>query len=561
MENNTVFEADANIDEEIRSRSRPISTHRGRSRRGHKVTTTVLGGVDANEGTEEAPLLSRDPRDDDSSSSNSTDSLDNLPWWKKPSVFWLLPSFALTTLAFGGLVVPRINLILTLICRQRLQERAINDPGFQFNAIILGGDNPQCNTPEIQSLVAKFTLYGNLIGGILSAVTSPKFGALSDRYGRTKLLGITTSGLIMSEVITIMVATNPEVVSYQWLLLGFALDGLSGSFAASMAITHSYATDCTPPERRNVVFGWFHGCLFSGIAFGPVLAGYIVEATGSLVKVFYVALGCHLLFVISVVFIIPDSLSRSRQMAAREKHRLKTVRGLRTDQTWADKLQITNLFVPLRVLYPTGEGSSRAVRRNLVALAAVDTTMFGVAMGSMTVVVIYAEYMFGWSNFDSSVFLSVVNICRVCNLILVLPLVTRFIRGRTTGNQRSSGMDKLDLGIIRVAIIFDTLGYIGFSTVRSGKLMILSGCLASIGGMGSPTLQSSLTKHVPPDQTGQLLGAIGLLHALARVVAPTIFNLIYSVTVGKFSQAVFVCLASTFGGAFILTGFIRPYGK
>lgn len=58
--------------------------------------------------------------------------------------------------------------------------------------------------------------------------------------------------------------------------------------------------------------------------------------------------------------------------------------------------------------------------------------------------------------------------------------------------------------------------------------------MASMGGVGSPTLQSALTKHIPHDQIGQLLGATGLLHALARVVCPTIFNLIYAQTVGTY---------------------------
>jgi len=51
------------------------------------------------------------------------------------------------------------------------------------------------------------------------------------------------------------------------------------------------------------------------------------------------------------------------------------------------------------------------------------------------------------------------------------------------------------------------------------------------------------------------------LHALARVVAPTVFNLIYALTVGKFTQTVFVCLAATFGVAFILSWFVKPHGK
>ena len=70
-----------------------------------------------------------------------------------------------------------------------------------------------------------------------------------------------------------------------------------------------------------------------------------------------------------------------------------------------------------------------------------------------------------------------------------------------------------------------------------------------------------MTKHVPPEQTGQLLGASGLLHALSRVVAPTLFNGIYAATVGSFTQTVFVCLTATFGLAFVISWLVKPHGK
>ena len=483
-------------------------------------------------------------------------------------MYWLLPPFLLYTLAWGGVIVPKLNLILNLICREYLSDRSMQDPSFSVMPVIFGGDNPQCQIPEVQALVARFTLYGNLIGGILSAITSPKLGAISDRYGRKKVIALTTFGMLVSEIITIMAAKYPEMMSVNWMLLGYACDGLCGSFIVAMAVTNAYASDCTAPPQRNVTFAYIYGCLFTGIALGPLIAGYIIKATGQILTIFYIALGCHFLFMSFVLFVAPESLTKERQMAAREKYRLKEEGE--TDAAWTNNpvywvfstLSGAKLFAPLKILYPTGEGSSRAVRRNLVLLAAVDATMFGVAMGSVTIVIIYSEIQFGWGTFETSIFVSIVNTCRVCCLVILLPLVTYLIRGRQ-GNapQRNSGSDKLDLAIIRTAILFDIIGYVGYATVRTGALLKLSGAIAAIGGMGSPTLSSALTKHVPADRTGQLLGAIGLLHALAKVVAPTIFNLIYSLTVYTFKQTVFVCLAATFGIAFILSWFIKPHGK
>lgn len=85
--------------------------------------------------------------------------------------------------------------------------------------------------------------------------------------------------------------------------------------------------------------------------------------------------------------------------------------------------------------------------------------------------------------------------------------------------------------------------------------------LTALGGIGSPTAQSALTKHIPPDKTGQLLGASALLRSLARIIFPTLFGLVYADTVGTFPQAVFICLASVFLVSAVCSYFITPHGE
>ncbi|KAF2864713.1 major facilitator superfamily domain-containing protein [Massariosphaeria phaeospora] len=492
-----------------------------------------------------------------------TAELRGIPWWKRPSIYWLLPPYFLFTLAFGGIIVPKLNLIVDLICDDYLADQnpgAISkplDPAQQFD---------RCQLSAVSARSSLFILYGNLIGGILSAITSPKLGALSDRYGRKKLLIFTTSGVLVGEVLTILAAKYRDTVSVNWILVGYAADGLCGSFVVGMALAFSYAADCTPPHKRNVAFGYFHACLFLGIAVGPVLAGKVIEMRQQYVPkneavllIFYIALLFHLVFISFLVFLVPESLSAKRQETAREKHRVEKDR-LPPASDWINQLRSMNVFRPLKILWPTGPGTTAAVRRNLVLLAATDTIMFGVAMGAMGVVVIYTRYEFEWRELESGRFLSIVNSSRVLALLVLLPLLTRLVRGKPGAKkQRSSGSDAFDLALIRVAVLFDMLGFLGYSLARTGTAFTAAGAFAAIGGIGSPILSSALTKHVPPDRVGQLLGATGLLHAMARVVGPTIFNGIYSATVDSFTQTVFVCLTATFGLAFVVSWFVKPH--
>ena len=479
-----------------------------------------------------------------------------LPWHKKPSIYWLLPAFFPFCLAFGGILVPKQYLILDLVCRDYLSERASHDPTYHFMPVILGDKNPQCRIPEVQSLVAKFNLYQNLLSGIFAAVMSPQLGALSDRIGRKPIMLYASLGLFCMEIITIIVGKNPETVSVYWILLGSLLDGLSGSFTTGMALSFAYASDCTPPERRNTAFGYFHGTLFAGVALGPIMAGFFMKLTGTVMIAFYIALGCHVFFMSFILFLIPESLSKERQVLAKEKHEA----ARKEASGWWTTLRNYNLLEPLWVLRPKGPGTSPELRRNLLILASIDTLMFGVAMGTMNIILIYVQYRFGWDEFGSSLYLSAVNVCRVAGLIGLLPLLTRIFRGRVAESGHR-GSDKLDIGVIRGTIVLDLVGYIGYALTPNGAIMVISGLVASLGGMGSPTLQSSLTKHMPADRTGQVLGASALLHALARVFFPLIFNLIYSKTVGMYAGFVFLCLSSVFVVVFILSWFVKPNGK
>jgi MFS family permease len=464
-------------------------------------------------------------------------------------------------LAFGGIVVPKLNLLLMLICRPYLAGESGDGKTIPLDPFIPGVDNPQCHKiPQVQAAISNFTLYMNLISGLLAAITSPMLGALSDRYGRKLIIAGTSMGTLVGEIIIIFAATYPDHVSVNWVLVGQAFDGLFGSFIAAMAVSFAYTSDCYPPAERHVKFAYLYGCLFTGIAVGPILSAYVIEATGTLTTMLWVALVCHSTFILFIIFVVPESLSKRRQYAAKEKHRI--VKEEAGHVSWLRTLREVNLFAPLKILFPTGPGSNTAVRMNLLLLASVDTIMFGVAMGAMTIVLIYSEYAFGWANLDASMFISIVNICRVIMLFVTLPLATRLVRGKASSQPLNTrGSDLLDLYLIRVAVFFDMLGCLGYTLARTGPLFTLSGVTAAIGSIGSPTITSALTKHVPADRTGQILGAMGLLHALARVVAPTLFHTIFSATVGKFDQTVFVCLTAMFGIAFILSLFIRPHGK
>jgi MFS family permease len=468
------------------------------------------------------------------------------PWRETPSVYWLLPPFMLYCLAMGAVSVPKLNVILNLICQQYGLENG-------SSIFKIGDDNKECQNAKVHALLAKFMLYAHLLSGTLCAFSSPRLGALSDRYGRTRILAITACGMLLGDVITITAASFPQNISFWWILLEFGFGGLAGSFIATMAVIQSYAADCTIPTKRSAVFGYLHGCMFIGIAVGPLLGGIIVKATDNVLSIFYVALLCHLTFILSVLFLVPESLSQERQAAARGKHKLDHQHD--KPSQWLSFANVRSFFLPLKILLPSPEEANKITRRNLILLSACDMVVFGVTLGAVGVVVMYSEFTFKWGNFESSLFVSIANSCRVLMLVAVLPAMFYLYSKHHNIKHRS---DNFDISIIRASIMFDVVGYIGYALAPIGALFTLSGVIASVGGIASPTLQSALTNHVSEDRTGELMGAVSFLHALSRVVMPAVLNLIYGRTVGTASGAVFWVLVGVFGAAGIAAWGIKP---
>lgn len=433
-----------------------------------------------------------------------------------------------------------------------------------------------------------FTMAINLTTGILSALVAPRLGHLSDRYGRTKLLALASCGGCASELIFILCAKFPDIFHYNFLILAATCDGLAGSFTAGQILSNSYTSDCSPPSRRAVYFGRIHACIFLGLAVGPLLASYLVAITGSLLSVFYVTLGCHLFFVLFVGLVVPESLSRRRRAIAQKAHdeaRAEAAAAAGTSSSDSNlraslrhlvaAVRGGSVFAPLKALWPTQPGASPALRRNLVSFAIVDTILLGAAMSVGSVLLLYceSENTWNWGTPESSRFISAVSFVRVIVLLLLLPVVNYFFRVRpaarraletgisTAANDRNAGADGVDVALIRVALLSDLVGSLGYLFARREALFVASGMLTAVGGLGSATVQSAATKHVPAEQVGKLLGAIGLLQALSRVVGPIAFNSLYYATVGKFDQAIFALLAGLFGFAFVTSWLIRPHGE
>ncbi|KAH9484438.1 putative membrane protein [Psilocybe cubensis] len=320
---------------------------------------------------EETLVGSDDPMED--GSDDELDKRSRLPWWKRPSPWWLLGVLPFTAIAMSATIAPRIEIYTILACsvhkpdifRQAYPERwapnnstfpsVISESPYQPNDIhaydahpalplvnpvyhpaspnsdVIHWSNNSDGTPNrnlcasdptVLAAVAKLTAVITATMGILSLLTTGWWGAFSDRHGRTRVMGISILALLITDFNFILVAKFYQHLpgGYWFLVVGPALEGLFGGMATGIAAMHGYMADTTAENTRSRMFSLSLGLLFSGMAIGPTLGSLLIRFTGETLSVFYLATAVHLAYTVMVWTVLPEPLTKEQMQNAKDRY-------------------------------------------------------------------------------------------------------------------------------------------------------------------------------------------------------------------------------------------------
>jgi MFS transporter, DHA1 family, tetracycline resistance protein len=222
---------------------------------------------------------------------------------------------------------------------------------------------------------------------LMQFLSMPVMGALSDRFGRRRVILISNLGLGLDYV---LMALAPGLA---WLFAGRVISGIC---AASVSTGMAYVADVTPVERRSAAFGALGVAFGLGFVLGPALGGLLGSVDPRLP--FWAAAAFSLLNALYGLFVLPESLPPARRRAFewRRANPLGSLRLLRS--------------------HPGLFGLAGVVFLSNLAHAALPATF-----------VLYADYRYGWGARDVGFMLAVIGICSaIVQGGLVGPLVRRF---------------------------------------------------------------------------------------------------------------------------------------
>lgn len=354
------------------------------------------------------------------------------------------------------------------------------------------------------SLAATYGGWLTFSYAIMQFAVSPILGNLSDQYGRRPILLFSLFGFGIDYL---FVAFAPSIA---WLFVGRIVAGITG---ASITTASAYMADISTPENRAQNFGMIGAAFGLGFIIGPLLGGVLGEHGSRLP--FFVAAGLALANWLYGYFVLPESLP---------KH-------LRRKFEWKRANPLGSLLQLKK--YPAVAGLIGSLLLIYLAAHSVQSNWSFVNIEK-----------FKWTPKLIGISLGVVGFL----IALVQGLLIRVVNPRI-GNEKS----------VYLGLSLYTLGLLLFTFATQTWMMFAFLVPYCLGGIAGPALQSIISGNVPPNEQGELQGALTSLMSLTSVLGPIMMTSTFAYFTGPTAPFYFPGASFLLGALLMLFSLIWAF--
>lgn len=308
---------------------------------------------------------------------------------------------------------------------------------------------------------------------ITQFIFAPVLGNLSDKYGRRPVLLFSLLGFGIDYL---FVSFAPSIA---WLFVGRIIAGITG---ASFTTASAYIADISTNENRAQNFGMIGAAFGLGFILGPMIGGLLGEL-GTRIP-FFVAAGLALLNCAYGYFVLPESLDKEHRRPF-EWRRANPVGSLLQLRKYP---AVSGLIISMILIYIAGH----SVQSNW--------SFFNIEK-------------FNWTPKMIGISLGIVGLL----VGLVQGGLVRVVNPRI-GNEKS----------IYVGLGLYALGLLLFAFASEGWMMFVFLVPYCLGGIAGPALQSIISGHVPPNEQGELQGALTSLMSATSIVGPPLMTNLFA---------------------------------
>lgn len=328
----------------------------------------------------------------------------------------------------------------------------------------------------------KFLMNGLVLGvkGILSFLSAPLVGALSDVWGRKIFLMVT--------VICTCMPIPCLKISPWWY---FALFSISGLFSVTFSVILAYVADITEKNERSSAYGLVSATFAASLVTSPALGAYISEAYGDNAVVL-LATVVSVVDVLFIFFFVPESLPTRRTPCSNQ---------VTTNEVF--NWQSADPFGSLRIVWED---------RLVLQLSLIVFLSYLPESGQFSCFFVYLKLIVGFSPEAVALYIGLVGILSVvAQTGLLVALTNKFGLKHT----------------ITLGLVFQLVQLTWYGLGTQYWMMWSAGVLAAMSSITYPSISSFVSVLSDKDKQGTVQGVITGIRGLCSGFGPALFGFVF----------------------------------
>uniref|UniRef100_A0A8C4TZR4 Hippocampus abundant transcript 1 protein n=1 Tax=Falco tinnunculus TaxID=100819 RepID=A0A8C4TZR4_FALTI len=314
------------------------------------------------------------------------------------------------------------------------------------------------------------------VKGLLSFLSAPLIGALSDVWGRKSFLLLT---------VFFTCAPIPLMKISPWWY--FAVISMSGVFAVTFSVIFAYVADITQEHERSTAYGLVSATFAASLVTSPAIGAYLSQAYGDTLVV-VLASGVALLDIGFILLAVPESLPEEMRPVS-----------------WGAPISWEQAD-PFASLRKVGQDSTVLLICITVFLSYLPEA------GQYSSFFLYLRQVIGFSSETVAAFIGVVGILSILAQTVVLGILMRSIGNKNT---------------ILLGLGFQILQLAWYGFGSQPWMMWAAGAVAAMSSITFPAISAMVSRNADPDQQGVVQGMITGIRGLCNGLGPALYGFVF----------------------------------
>ncbi|XP_053558827.1 hippocampus abundant transcript 1 protein isoform X2 [Bombina bombina] len=314
------------------------------------------------------------------------------------------------------------------------------------------------------------------VKGLLSFLSAPLIGALSDVWGRKSFLLLT---------VFFTCAPIPLLKISPWWY--FAVISMSGVFAVTFSVIFAYVADITQEHERSTAYGLVSATFAASLVTSPAIGAYLSRAYGDTLVV-VLASGVALLDIGFILLAVPESLPEEMRPVS-----------------WGAPISWEQAD-PFASLRKVGQDSTVLLICITVFLSYLPEA------GQYSSFFLYLRQVIGFSSETVAAFIGVVGILSILAQTVVLGVLMRSIGNKNT---------------ILLGLGFQILQLAWYGFGSQPWMMWAAGAVAAMSSITFPAISAVVSRNADPDQQGVVQGMVTGIRGLCNGLGPALYGFVF----------------------------------